>query len=107
MMAPKKSKAEVTELALDLEETVDDVSLGSRDQQFMERVMRFLVAVQAPRRAIRARREGYTAEEHALGWKLWRKAAGEDRLLDEFFAEVRGSEESPEQTRVLRELDTF
>jgi hypothetical protein len=102
-MAQKKGKAEIEEL----EETVDDVSLGSRDQQFMERVMRFLVAVQVPRRALRARREGYTAEEHTLGWKLWRKAAGEDRSLDEYFAEVRGSEESPEHVRILRELDSF
>jgi hypothetical protein len=103
------NKSRVDSEGSDAIELVGDVGLGSRDQVFMERVMRFLIAVQTPQRALRAQREGYTREEHALGWRLWRVAAGEGRALDEFFAELRSGadETSPEQARVLRELDAF
>jgi hypothetical protein len=104
-MATKTNRVEGGEASAD--ELVNDVGLGSRDQRLMERVMRFLMAMQTPRRAVRAQREGYTQAEHEIGWKLWRQAAGEGRALDEFFAEVRSGDQNPEQLRILRELDSF
>jgi len=93
---------------LDLDnEPVSELTFDSREQQFMARVMRFLVGIQSPLRAARARREGYTANEHKHGWSLWRMAAGETRSLDQYFAETRDVEESPDRQRTLRELDHF
>jgi hypothetical protein len=88
-------------------EPVTALTLDSREQLFMARVMRFLVGIQSPLRAPRARREGYTADEHKHGWSLWRMAAGESRSLDQYFAETRDVEESPDRQRTLRELDLF
>jgi hypothetical protein len=46
-------------------------------------------------------------DEHKLAWELMRKAGGEDRSTDEFFAEVQSAEDSPEHIPLLRELYLF
>lgn len=79
------------------------------DQRFLDRVVRFLVAVQSPLYVLRARREGYTAAEHREGWRLWQISAGADRPLDHWFAEHEAQSPlaSAEQLRLLQEIDTF
>ena len=62
-------------------------------------------------RADRARREGYSPQEHALGWQLWRTAAGETRPFEHWLREqqlVDGIDlDNGEQRRRLQEIDEF
>lgn len=57
-------------------------NLTSVDLLFLQRVVRFLVNVLDPGYADKARREGYSSKEHALGWQIWRTAAGETRPFE-------------------------
>ena len=91
------------------DEALQTTQLTPGDQRFLDRVVRFLVAIQSPVYVRRARREGYSATEHREGWRLWQISAGADRPLDHWFAEHEA--ESPlagaEQLRLLQEIDTF
>jgi hypothetical protein len=92
------------------EPRVSSTSLSSRDQQSLTRVVRFLVGIQSPQHARRARREGYSAKEHRDGWRLWREAAGATRPIDHWLAEIatkQPSDGNAERTALLRELDLF
>jgi hypothetical protein len=86
-------------------------ALGKSDQALLRRTMRFLVNVVEPGLADRARREGYSREEHQLGWQLWRTAAGETRSFEHWLCEqqlVDGIDVgSVEQRRRLQEIDEF
>ena len=82
VVAKKKSTKSESETDLDaiLEEPPFAATNSSSTQQaFLLRVCRMLVKVLTPGYADKARREGYTTDEHALGWRLWRTAAGETR----------------------------
>jgi len=93
------------------EPIVTATNLSSTDQAFLRRVVRFLVNIATPGYGDKARREGYSASEHALGWKLWRTAAGETRPFDHWLREQEVAEgtdmDSAEQRRLLQEIDTF
>lgn len=86
-------------------------NLSSVDLIFLQRVVRFLVNMLDPAYADKARREGYSSKEHALGWQIWRTAAGETRPFEHW---LRGQDVSDgadvdgtEQRRLLQELDDF
>src|SRR5262249_43618197 len=89
----------------------DDVNVGlaGHDQRLKGRVVRFLVGMWRADWSRRASREGYTASEHALGWRLMRAADGEGMPIDHLFAEVRRGEDSARSrsVRTFRELDAF
>jgi len=86
-------------------------TLSKSDQVLLRRTMRFLVNVLEPGFAERARREGYSREEHGLGWQLWRTAAGETRPFEHWMREqelVDGIDlDSDEQRRRLEAIDEF
>jgi hypothetical protein len=86
-------------------------NLSSIDQVFLRRVVRFLVNVLTPAYADKAKREGYSSKEHALGWQLWRTAAGETRPFEHWLREQEVSDgvdvDSAEQRRLLQEIDNF
>lgn len=86
-------------------------TLTKSDQSLLRRTMRFLVNILEPGLADRARREGYSRQEHALGWQLWRTAAGETRPFEHWLREqqlVEGIDlVSEEQRRRLQEIDDF
>jgi hypothetical protein len=103
MGTKKKSEAAVEGEA----EVIESLSLGTPDQRFLARVMRFLIGIQTAARATRARREGYTAREHGRGWELWRTASGQGRTVDQLFTEVQGGVAGPERQAILKELDQF
>lgn len=83
------------------------VTLGARHRDLLNRVQRFLVTVQSPIFARVARLVGYDASEHQLGWTLFRRAAGEERSLDEWFLEGRTVQPQAFDTKVLEALDGF
>jgi hypothetical protein len=107
--APKPALAPDPTPVLEEDDVVEASSISARDQRFLGRVMRFLVAIQTPAFLVRAKREGYTAEEHAEGWALWRKAAGETRPLDHWFAEqgAAAAQGNGETQAILQEIDAF
>jgi hypothetical protein len=86
-------------------------TLTKSDQSLLRRTMRFLVNILEPGLADRARREGYSRQEHALGWQLWRTAAGETRPFEHWLREqqlVEGIDlDNGEQRRRLQEIDEF
>jgi hypothetical protein len=86
-------------------------TLTKSDQALLRRTMRFLVNILEPGLADRARREGYSRQEHALGWQLWRTAAGETRPFEHWLREqqlVEGIDlDNEEQRRRLQEIDDF
>jgi hypothetical protein len=91
--------------------TLATTNLSSVDLMFLQRVVRFLVNVLDPAYAAKARREGYSSKEHALGWQIWRTAAGETRPFEHW---LRGQDVSDgtdvdgaDQRRLLQELDDF
>jgi hypothetical protein len=112
MAAKKKSKV-APESADPIEP--DDVlsedeilKLDYNDMELIERTLRLLVAIQTPSLLLRARRDGYSPEEHRTGQLLWTKAVGIDRPLDHFFTRgVALPVESAEGQRILQDLDTF
>ena len=93
----------VTEADLDL------TAASAFRRRTLGRVMRFLVSIQSHDYARRARREGYSAAEHRVGWGFWRSAAGEDRPLDHFFTEqqMRGGLDQSAILPVLQKIDAF
>jgi len=107
--AKKAANPDIEPAIHDDTEAVQTTQITPAHQRFLNRVMRFLVAVQSPTYVRRARREGYTAVEHKQGWRLWQIAAGSDRPLDHWFAEHEA--ESPigggEQLHLLQEIDSF
>lgn len=86
-------------------------NLSSVDQAFLQRVVRFLVNILTPAYADKAKREGYSSKEHALGWQLWRTAAGETRPFEHWLREQEVADgidvEGGEQRRLLQEIDEF
>jgi hypothetical protein len=86
-------------------------TLGKPDQVLLRRTMRFLVNVLEPGLVDRARREGYSREEHTIGWRLWRAAAGETRPFEHWLREQQLAEgidlDGEEQRRRLQEIDAF
>ncbi|MGK3962076.1 hypothetical protein WMF38_54355 [Sorangium sp. So ce118] len=83
--------------------------LTAAEQDLLGRALRFLVNVQAAPFGARARREGYTPDEHREGWRLLKLASGEQRPLEHLFVEAStgGNVEGAERLRVLQEVDTF
>ncbi|KYG03186.1 hypothetical protein BE21_52955 [Sorangium cellulosum] len=83
--------------------------LTAAEQDLLGRALRLLVNVQAAPFVERARREGYTAEEHREGWRLLKLASGEQRSLEHLFVEASsgGVVEGAERMRLLQEVDTF
>jgi hypothetical protein len=71
--------------------------------------VRFLVTIQSPRLLPRARREGYTAEEHAEGWRLWLAASGSTRPFAHWLAEKAAHVGGPDmdQMQKLSAIDEF
>lgn len=86
-------------------------NLSSVELAFLQRVMRFLVNVLTPAYADKARREGYSSQEHALGWKILRTAAGETRPFEQWVREQEVADgkggEGGSQRRLLEEIDEF
>lgn len=111
MAAKKKAKAVQSLEALEREEILTEEEILKLDYgnfELLARVTRLLVAVQTPNLLVRARREGYTAEEHQLGQTLWRRASGLERPLDHYFARgVLTLADSAEGQRLLQEIDAF
>jgi hypothetical protein len=113
-MAKKKSSKSVSDA--DIDAILDDppfaaTNLNAVQQAFLIRTCRFLVNVHTPGYADKARREGYTSDEHALGWRLWRTAAGETRSFDQWLSEQQladgiGSDDA-EQQQLLGAADLF
>lgn len=90
------------------EPEITAVSLGAKQHALLDRTSRFLVNITSPSFARRARREGYTAEEHRTGWRLWRTAAGEDRPIDHVFAEQEAAGAGDgEGMALLQAIDEF
>ncbi|WP_437805609.1 hypothetical protein [Sorangium sp. So ce1078] len=85
------------------------IVLGAAELDLLGRALKFLVNVQAAPFGARARREGYTAEEHREGWRLLKLASGEQRPLEHLFVEASsgGVVEGAERMRLLQEVDTF
>lgn len=89
------------------------LALTAAEQDLLGRALRFLVNVQAAPFIARARREGYAANEHREGWRLFKLAAGEQRPLEHLFAEAAveaasgGGVEGAERMQLLREVDVF
>ncbi|WP_437573121.1 hypothetical protein [Sorangium sp. So ce887] len=83
--------------------------LTAAEQDLLGRALRLLVNVQAAPFCARARREGYTAEEHREGWRLLKLASGEQRPLEHLFVEASsgGVVEGAERMQLLQEVDTF
>ncbi|WP_437283481.1 hypothetical protein WME90_23770 [Sorangium sp. So ce375] len=84
-------------------------ALTAAEQDLLGRALRFLVNVQAAPFLARARREGYAANEHREGWRLFKLASGEQRPLEHLFAEApsSGGVEGAERMQLLREIDAF
>jgi hypothetical protein len=112
MAAKKKSKAVPESIEpIEQEDVLSEdeiLKLDYNDVELLERALRFLVAIQTPSLLLRARRDGYSPEEHRIGQSLWTKAVGIDRPLDHFFTRgVALPVEGIEGQRILQDLDTF
>jgi len=82
--------------------------LTAKEKRFLARVARFLVTVGQTDLATRAMLNGYTLEEHQLGWELQRKSAGEMQPLGLLAAMQRAAvPSSPAQRLLLEALDAF
>ncbi|WP_437276156.1 hypothetical protein WME90_33600 [Sorangium sp. So ce375] len=106
--SPKKSSAKST-TAVSSEEALPPLVLTAAEQDLLERSLKLLVNIQTVPFNARARREGYTADEHREGWRLLRLASGEAKPLDHLFAEVAsgGALEGAERLRLLQDVDAF
>ncbi len=81
-------------------------ALNSEDQAFLDSVRKFLTVVIRPIFAVRAMKEGYSAEEHQIGRDLFKKANGLDRPVDHFFVESDvGANLTGVDLPVLRAID--
>ncbi|WP_437729727.1 hypothetical protein [Sorangium sp. So ce1335] len=83
--------------------------LTAAEQELLGRALRFLVNVQAAPFIARARREGYTPDEHREGWRLLKVASGEQRPIEHLFVEAPcgGAVEGAERLRLLQAVDAF
>lgn len=79
--------------------------LNTIDRRFLAKAAGFLVGAQTPSRAKVLRKAGYSPQEHALGWALYAKAAGQGRPFDHYVDEAGEGAET--QAKRLRELDAF
>lgn len=85
-------------------------SPSSVDLAFLHRMVRFLVNILLPAYADKARREGYSSKEHALGWQLLRTAAGETRPFEQWLCEqevAASADDGAAQRRLLQAIDGF
>ncbi|WP_437828346.1 hypothetical protein [Sorangium sp. So ce1153] len=106
--SPKKTSAKSAP-ADTAEETPQPLVLTAAEQDLLERSLKLLVNIQTAPFSARARREGYTADEHREGWRLLRLASGEAKPLEHLFDEVAngGVVEGAERLRLLQDVDTF
>lgn len=106
--SPRKSPATRTP-AGPAEEMPPPLVLTAAEQGLLGRALKLLVNIQSPPFSARARREGYTAEEHREGWRLLKLASGEARPLEHLFVEIAssGAVDGAERLRLLQELDAF
>lgn len=80
----------------------------AQEKRFLDRVGRFLVTVGQTHLAARAMLNGYTLEEHQLGWELQRKSGGEMQPLGLLAAMQQAAvPTAPAQQLVLEALDAF
>jgi hypothetical protein len=82
-------------------------TLGTKERRYLTRVMRFLVTIQSPEYLRKARREGYSSEEHREGWRLWKLAAGEHMPLEYWFAEQAAGTAAMPSLGLLQAIDAF
>lgn len=84
--------------------TADDIKL-------IQRASRLLLMIMQPDAFERARREGYTAAEHRLGWKLVAVASGSNVAFDDLRAEAKqargASGAQDRRLALLQRLDAF
>jgi hypothetical protein len=112
-MAANKKRAKAPESVepIEPEETLTEEEILKLDYgsfDLLSRAMRFMVGIQTPSLLTRARREGYSSEEHQLGQTLWKRASGLERPLDHFFARgVLALSDSAEAQRCLQDIDGF
>ncbi|XYH95155.1 hypothetical protein ACMHYB_46325 [Sorangium sp. So ce1128] len=106
--SPKKTSAKSAP-ADTAEETPQPLVLTAAEQDLLERSLKLLVNIQTAPFSARARREGYTADEHREGWRLLRLASGEAKPLEHLFDEVAngGVVEGAERLRLLQDVDAF
>lgn len=106
--SPRKSPAKRTP-AGSPEEMPPPLVLTAAEQDLLGRALKLLVNIQSPPFSARARREGYTAEEHREGWRLLKLASGEARPLEHLFVEIAssGAVDGAERLRLLQEVDAF
>ena len=76
------------EVGTDNEPEVAASALPRLDRVFIGRVMRFMVGIQSPAYAPRARLHGYDKAAHQEGWKHLTVAMGADRPFDHWFLET-------------------
>ncbi|WP_437996649.1 hypothetical protein WMF26_37465 [Sorangium sp. So ce185] len=106
--SPKKASTQSTP-AGSSEDAPPPLVLTAAEQDLLERSLKLLVNIQTTPFSARARREGYTADEHREGWRRLRLASGEAKPLEHLFAEVAsgGAVEGAERLRLLQDVDTF
>ncbi|WP_437602491.1 hypothetical protein WMF28_12830 [Sorangium sp. So ce590] len=106
--SPKKS-SEKSAPAGTAEEIPPPLVLTAAEQDLLERSLKLLVNIQTTPFSARARREGYTTDEHREGWRLLRIASGEEKPLDHLFVEVAngGVLQGAERLRLLQDVDAF
>ena len=119
MAAPKTKTGSAKKPATEIDEDPDLIDsdeattteLTGAGRVFLQRTGRFLVNVQSPKYLRRARREGYSAEEHRQGWNLWSQASGMTRPLEHWFGEQEQGTQvegiADDRLRILRDLDAF
>jgi hypothetical protein len=90
-------------------ELAGETVLSAGHHRILARSARFLVTIQSPRLLPRARREGYTAAEHAEGWRLWQTASGSNRPFEHWLAEKAAAVGGPDVDRMqkLSAIDEF
>jgi hypothetical protein len=105
--APKNAGAQST--PSDPSEALPPLVLTAAEQDLLGRALKLLVNIQTAPFGARARREGYTPEEHREGWCQLKLASGEQRPIEHLFAETSsgGAVEGVERFRLLQEVDTF
>ncbi|WP_437645054.1 hypothetical protein [Sorangium sp. So ce362] len=106
--SPKKSPVKSAPAGT-AEEMPPPLVLTAAEQDLLERSLKLLVNIQTTPFSERARREGYTADEHREGWRLLRVASGEEKPLEHLFVEVAngGVLQGAERLRLLQDVDAF
>jgi hypothetical protein len=108
--APKKAAAKPKAAEPEDIEPVQTTQTAAQ-KAFLERAARFLVNINSRQYSPRAKRNGYTTDEHREGWRLYNKAAGADRPLEHWFSEqgqsASAGDIAGDRLRLLTEIDTF